>query len=74
MIELQRRMKNTNIEIKTVVQQGRLRASLGALSLKARRIASQVEVATSVVKRARLEAQLAEFNMVIFLYAPPTGH
>lgn len=63
-LELQRTMKNTNIEIQTVVQQGRLRASLGALSLKASRIASQVEVETSVVNRARLEAQLAELNMV----------
>jgi hypothetical protein len=66
MLELQKILSEANMEIHSVVQHGRLRSSLGALSLKARRIGSQIEQETRVVKRARLEAQLAELNMVSF--------
>ena len=64
MLELQHKLNEANVEIQTVVQQGRLRSSLGALSLKASRIGSQIEQETRIVKRAKLEAQLAELNMV----------
>ena len=63
-IELEKKIYDVGIELHSVVQHGRLRASLGSLSLKASRITSEIERETKVVKRARLEAQLAELNMV----------
>ena len=51
-------------EMKSIVQQGRLHASLGALSAKASQLAAQAATEQSILKRARVESKLAELNLM----------